>query len=113
MVLGYPGYEPEEPKKTDPEHSILEEPTVEIVQKIESKIGVPWKSILAFFGVFLGQIWARATVNDIPVIPDTLSGWSALIGGSFIGAIGVYLKGNVYTTQQVEQKAELAAKKGV
>lgn len=69
-----------------------------------NKLGIPWKSILAFVGVFGGQLWARAVVNGVPVIPDTVSGWGALIGASFIASVGVYLKGNVYTVPQVEAK---------
>ena len=73
------------------------------------KLGIPWKSILAFLGVFAGQLWARAAVNGVPVVPDTLAGWGALIGGSFIAAIGVYLKANIYTIDQAQAKVADAA----
>ena len=72
------------------------------------KFGIPYKSILAFLGVFAGQLWARAVVNGVPVIPDTGSGWLALVGGSFIAAVGVYLKGNLYTVAQAQEKVEQA-----
>ena len=114
MAMGYP----ERPKKAK-DHSLEEmvpaenqvgEPTVGALQKIEQKMGIPWKSIFAFFGVFLGQLWARAAVNGVPVIPENVNGWLALIGGSFVAAIGVYFKGNVYTVPQAEKKLQKAIK---
>lgn len=69
-----------------------------------NNFGIPWKSILAFLGVFGGQLWARAVVNGIPVLPESVNGWLALLGGSFIAAIGVYLKGNLYTVAQAQEK---------
>lgn len=80
---------------------------------IVAKIGIPYKSILGFFTVFLGQVLARATVNDIPVLPENASGWLSLIGGSFVAAAVIYFKANVYTTPQVEQKAVAAEKKHI
>lgn len=77
-----------------------------------SKIGVPWKSILTFLGVFGAQLWARAVVNGIPVIPDTVAGWGALVGGAFIAAVGVYLKRNVYTLPQAEANLAVAQNAG-
>lgn len=72
------------------------------------KIGIPWKAILAFLGVFGGQLWARAAVNGVTVIPDTLNGWGALIGGSFIAAFGIYFKSNVYTVKQAQKNLDKA-----
>jgi hypothetical protein len=111
MVMGYPGFE--QNRFIKPDKSILEEPTVGVVSKVEAKIGVPYKTIIAFLTVFLGQLWARATVDGIPVIPDTVGGWGALIGGSFIAAIGVYFKANVYTVPQAEQKLNTATEKAI
>lgn len=102
MIMQYPGFNPNEPEK--------EASDVTIVQKIEAKIGVPWKSIYAFLGIFFGQLLARATVNGIPVFPETLQGWSSLIIGSLLGAGVVYFKGNIYTEPQAEKKLEQAQK---
>jgi hypothetical protein len=75
------------------------------------KLGIPWKSILTFLGVFAGQLWARAAVNGVPVLPDNINGWLALIGGSFIAAVGVYLKGNLYTVPQAQENLAKATAK--
>ena len=66
--------------------------------------GIPWKSILAFLTVFGGQLLARATVDGVAVFPENLGGWLSLIGGSFVAAAVIYLKGNVYTLDQAEAK---------
>lgn len=76
------------------------------------KFGIPWKAILGFLTVFGGQLWARAVVNGVPVIPDTPAGWAALLGGSFIAAVGIYLKSNLYTVPQAEANLANAVSRG-
>ena len=110
--MGYPGFEPEndhvdpEVDITKPKADNAKDDNVGVVNSIETKIGIPWKSILAFLGVFGGQLWARAAVNGVAVLPESLNGWLALIGGSFIAAVGVYLKNNIYTVPQAQAKLE-------
>ena len=67
--------------------------------------GIPWKSIVGFGGVFLGQLLARAVVDGTPVLPEwgDWGGWGALVGGSLIAAIGIWAKSNTYTVPQAEQ----------
>lgn len=106
----FPEYEDEPGKHEKPEPPVVEEQPVLIESEatVSPKFGIPWKSIIAFLTVFGGQLWARATVDGLPVIPVTSSAWIALVGGSFVAAIGVYLKANVYTVPQAEKNLNVA-----
>lgn len=68
--------------------------------------GIPWKAILGFLMVFGGQLYARATVGGVEVLPETMEGWLTLFVGSFVGAWAIYAKGNTYTVEQAEEKLE-------
>ena len=76
-----------------------------------SKFGIPWKSIIGFFTVFIGQLLARATVDGVAVLPEDLKGWVTLVGGSFVAAGVIWLKGNTYTVDQAQQKLDTAVKR--
>jgi hypothetical protein len=115
MVMGFPEYQEEPqvkpPTVSEPSGANTKEITnVGIKDKIESKIGIPWKSIIGFATVFFGQLLARSTVNDIPVLPDNTAGIVSLIGGSFVASVVIYLKSNTYTLPQAEQKVDKAIK---
>jgi len=65
--------------------------------------GIPWKSVIGFGTVFLGQLLARAVIDGTPVLPTDLPGWGALLGGSLIASIAIWAKSNTYTVPQAEQ----------
>lgn len=81
------------------------------MDSVVSKFGIPYKSILGFLSVFVGQLLARSTVNDIPVLPENVSGWFSLLGGSFVAAAVIYFKSNVYTDTQINRKIAAAERK--
>ena len=119
MVMGYPEYEPED---DGPKHAKDYAPEDVVPQPIGetnvsngtgflAKFGLPWKSIIGFFGVFFGQVLMRTTVNDIPVFPETLAGWGSLLGASAGAAVVIYLKGNVFTVPQAQKNLEVAYNK--
>lgn len=126
MVMGYGQHEkPEEPKLAKdyvPEELApaiqpgpypvegLEEPQ-EKEPVVVSKFGIPWKAIIGFFTVFFGQLLARVTVNDIPVLPENLNGWISLVGGSAFAAFVIYFKANVMTVPQAQKNLEIAKNK--
>ena len=115
MVMGYPSI-PEEPKKASeyPQEELVPNTPPEIVKDdlvVVKKFGIPWKAIIGFLTVFFGQLLARVTVNDIPVLPETLNGWGSLIGGSLFAAFVIYFKGNVYTVPQAKKILSTAEKK--
>lgn len=111
MVMGYPGFEDhgrhEKAEVDGPEFSGLDENIREELE-VKSKFGIPWKSIIGFLTVFAGQLTARAFVEGIPVIPTNTSGIIALIGGSFVAAVGIYLKANLYTVDQAKKNLSQA-----
>lgn len=126
MVMGYPAQpdEPQEPKlaKDYPAEEVVQQPLptpglggpdplVKDDLVVVKKFGVPWKAIIGFLTVFFGQLLARVTVNDIPVLPETLNGWGSLIGGSLFAAFVIYFKGNVYTVPQAKKILSTAEKK--
>lgn len=130
MVMGYPTQpdEPDQPKhaKDYPAEELVpntpevsptpglggtEPPLKQDDLVVVKKFGVPYKAIIGFFTVFIGQILARVTVNDIPVFPDTTNGWISLIGGSAFAAFLIYFKGNVYTVPQAQKILNKAEKK--
>lgn len=115
MVMGYPGYGGEhKPKHAKPEevavNSLDENITIKETPTV-GKFGVPWKAIYGFVAVFVGQLVARAFVEGVPVIPTNTSGLIALVGGSFIAAVGIWFKANIYTVDQAQANLALAHKK--
>lgn len=122
MVMGYPEQEDDKPKHAKPESQPEVEPEIEqsvdsnivINQEeitVKDKFGVPWKSIIGFFTVFVGQLLARATVKDVAVIPQDFDSWLALFGGSAVAALAIWAKSNVYTVEQAQAKVEVAINK--
>ena len=118
MVMGYPNV-PDEPKPAKayseeelvPNIPVEEPPLKQDDLVVVKKFGIPYKAIIGFFTVFVGQLLARVTVNDIPVFPDTTNGWISLIGGSAFAAFLIYFKGNVYTVPQAQKILNKAEKK--
>jgi hypothetical protein len=117
MVMGYPVQpdEPDQPKHAkaySEEELVPNEPELtkdDVV--VVKKFGIPYKAIIGFFTVFIGQLLARITVNDIPVFPETVNGWISLAGGSLFAAFVIYFKGNVYTVPQAQKILAKAEKK--
>ena len=123
MVFGYPTQPEDGPKHAKPEEwapaelapdqpelpgldesvALPKEPEVVLKQ-----FGIPWKSIIAFAGVFIGQLVARSTVDGVAVLPSDFKGLLSLIGGSIVAAAVVYFKANVYTVPQAQKLVEVA-----
>lgn len=120
MVMGYPGFEGDGLKhaKNYPPEELVPSAPVSLTPglggskgkdvKEVSRFGIPWKSIIGFLTVFIGQLLARATVNGVPVLPENGSGWLALVGGSFGAAGLIWLKGNTYSVEQAQKKLDEA-----
>lgn len=116
MVIGYPGFDPNESEETTvpvpeqpvdtAEHRLPENITKtekELTVSFIKKFGIPWKSIVGFLSVLAAQLVTRATVDGVAVIPDTTSGWASLLGGAIGAAVLIYLKGNTYSVPQAEK----------
>lgn len=115
MVMGYPGYgeKDHKPKHAKPENVEVEQPlpspglggidsNIKEAPTVKEKFGIPWKAIYGFLAVFGGQLVARSFVEGVPVFPTNTSGIIALVGGSFVAAVSIYLKNNLYTVSQAE-----------
>ena len=119
MVFGYPTQPEDGPKHAAPDvwapagppelpgldESVALPKEPEVVLK---KFGIPWKTIITFAGVFIGQLVARSTVNGVTVLPSDFEGLLSLIGGSLLAAGVVYFKSNVYTVPQAQKNLDVA-----
>lgn len=61
-----------------------------------------WKAIIAFLGVFISVVYARATSGETPLPAlDDFPGWLGMIGGCFGTALLAYWKRNHLTPEQI------------